>query len=120
MDQGSGSLTLQLPPSTQPYIADLNGGSGSMNITFPVGGDITARIDGGSGSINLHLASGTAVQLEIHSAGSGSVNVPDWLQAVKLYNNGKEGTWKTAGFDQAQHKLFIICNDLGSGSFNIN
>ncbi|MHB0988488.1 MAG: LiaI-LiaF-like domain-containing protein [Bellilinea sp.] len=119
IDQGSGSLEMQLPASTQPYRANITGGSGSMNIAFPSDGDITVRLDGGSGSINLDIPKGTAVSLEVRSAGSGSVNLPDWLLADKVYGDGKEGTWKTAGFDQAAHKLTIICDDLGSGSFKV-
>lgn len=120
MDQGSGSLQLELPPSTQRYNANINGGSGSMSLTFPAEGDLTVRLNGGSGSINLKIPAETAVRLEIRNSGSGSVNVPDRLMAVKVFENFKEGTWETAGFDQAAHKLIIICDDLGSGSFNIN
>ena len=120
LDQGSGSLTLELPPSTQHYNANINGGSGSMNLTFPADGDLTVRLNGGSGSINIHIPTEAAVQLDIRNSGSGSVNVPSRLQAVRVFDNFKEGTWETAGFDQAVHKLIIICDDLGSGSFNIN
>lgn len=120
LDQGSGSVTLKLPPSTQAYTAVLTGGSGSLNLSLPADGDITLRLDRGSGSTNLEIPSGTAVQLEIRDAGSGSVNLPGWLQAVRVSSDGKEGKWQTAGFDQAAHKLIIICDDLGSGSFNIN
>lgn len=120
IDQGSGSLTLQLPPSTQPYNANITGGSGSMSVTFPSDGDLSVRLNGGSGSINLKIPAEAAVRLEIRNSGSGSVNVPDRLMAAKVFENFKEGTWETAGFDQAAHKLIIICDDLGSGSFNIN
>lgn len=120
IDQGSGSLTLHLPPSTLPYNAAITGGSGSMNVTFPADGDLTVRLEGGSGSINLKIPAEAAVRLEIRNSGSGSVNVPDRLLAAKVFENFKEGTWETAGFDQAAHKLILICDDLGSGSFNIN
>ena len=120
VDQGSGSMTLELPPSTQPYNATINGGSGSMNVTFPSDGDLTVRLNGGSGSINLHIPTEAAVRIEVRNSGSGSVNLPGRLQAVKVFGNSKEGTWETAGFDQAAHKLIILCDDLGSGSFNIN
>lgn len=120
IDQGSGSLDLQLPSSTQAYNADLNGASGSMEVTFAADSDVTVRLNGGSGSIKLSVPTGSAVQLQIRSSGSGSVNLPSWLQEVKVYSNGKEGTWQTAGFDQAQHQIFIIGDDLGSGSFAIN
>jgi len=120
IDQGSGSLDLQLPPSTQPYNADINGASGSLNVTFASGGNVTVRLNGASGSINLKIPADSEAQVQIRSSGSGSVNLPARLQAVKVYNQGKEGTWQTSGFDQAEHKLIIICDDLGSGSFNIH
>jgi len=89
-------------------------------VTFPEDGDLTVRLEGGSGSINIKIPAEAAVRLEIRNSGSGSVNVPDRLMAAKVFENFKEGTWETAGFDQAAHKLIIICDDLGSGSFNIN
>jgi len=57
--------------------------------------------------------------LDVRDAGSGSVNMPQWLKAVRVNDSGKEGKWETDGFDQAAHKLTIICDNLGSGSFNI-
>lgn len=119
LDQGSGSVTLLLPASTQPYTAVLSGGSGSLNLTLPSESDLTLRLDRGSGSTNIDIPDGTAVRLEVRDSGSGSVNLPAWLKEVRVYDDGKEGTWETAGFDQAVHKLTIICDDLGSGSFNI-
>lgn len=120
IDQGSGALTLKLPPSTQAYTAEIEGGSGSMNLGLPSDGDLTLHLDGGSGSINIDIPDGTAVQVEVRDAGSGSVNLPSWLKAVRVYDDRKEGKWETDGFAQAGHKLIIICDDLGSGSFNIH
>lgn len=120
MDQGSGSLKLQLPTSTQAYTANIEGGSGSLNLSLPADGDLTVYLDGGSGSINIDIPDGTAVKLDVRDAGSGSVNVPKWLKPLRVNEDGKEGQWETDGFDQANHKLVIICDDLGSGSFNID
>lgn len=120
LDQGSGSVTLELPTSTQPYTATLSGGSGSLTLTLPAESDLTLRLDRGSGSTNITIPAGIAVRLEIRDSGSGSVNLPEWLDEVRVYEGGKEGTWETTGFDQAAHKLIIICDDLGSGSFNVH
>lgn len=120
IDQGSGSLRLQLPSSTQAYTANIEGGSGSLNLSLPADGDLTVHLDGGSGSITIDIPDGTAVKLEVRDSGSGSVNIPRWLKPLRVNEDGKEGQWESDGFDQAAHKLVIICDDLGSGSFNIH
>jgi len=119
IDQGSGSLTLSLPASTQAYTADIAGGSGSLTLNLPENADLTIRLDGASGSINIDVPDNTALQVEIRDAGSGSVNLPNWLDAVRVYNDNKEGQWETAGFDTAEHQITILCDNLGSGSFNL-
>lgn len=120
IDQGSGSLRLQLPSSTQAYTANIEGGSGSLNLSLPADGDLTVHLDGGSGSITIDIPDGTAVKLEVRDSGSGSVIIPRWLKPLRVNEDGKEGQWESDGFDQAAHKLVIICDDLGSGSFNIH
>ena len=117
LDQGSGSFTLNLPESVQAYTARIKGGSGSLQLTLPGSGNLTVRLDGGSGSLNLNVPSGTAVRLEVIDNGSGSVNVPSWLNRVS--GTGKEGVWESSNYNQAAKKLLIICEDLGSGSFNL-
>ena len=120
IDQGSGQLTLWLPPSSEEYIARIEGGSGSLDLFLPADGDLIVNLDGGSGSINIEIPPQAAAQLTVRSAGSGSVNVPSWLERQQGGSDSKEGVWKTEGFDQAAHKLTIICDDLGSGSFTIH
>lgn len=117
LDQGSGSFTLSLPASAQSYTARIKGGSGSLRLDLPGSGNLTVRLNGASGSLNLNVPSGTAVRLEVVNDGSGSVNVPSWLNRVS--GSGKQGTWESSNYNQAANKLVILCDDLGSGSFNL-
>jgi hypothetical protein len=117
IDQGSGSMTLRLPASTQPYTASINGGSGSLTVDLPDSGNLTLRLDGGSGSLNINVPQNVPLRLEVRDDGSGSVNVPARL--VRISGQDKEGVWETPSFESAANKILIICNDLGSGSFNL-
>ena len=120
LDQGSGSVDGTLPASTAPYTAEFQQGSGSLSMTLPASANLTLRLTGGSGSINLNLPAGAAVRLEVRSSGSGSVGFPQNLSQTTTSSNSKEGVWQTSGYDQADYKLNIICEDLGSGSFSLN
>ncbi len=117
LDQGSGSLRVNLPSAVDPYSAEIKGGSGSLTINLPQEGDLTLRLDGGSGSININVPSHAGIRLEVRDAGSGSVNLPDWLQRVS--GRDKEGVWESANYQSAPNPILIICDDLGSGSFNL-
>ncbi|MEN4010511.1 MAG: DUF5668 domain-containing protein [Bellilinea sp.] len=117
LDQGSGSLNLTLPSTLDPYIATVKGGSGSLRIQLPQQGPLTLRLDGGSGSININSLRQSAIRLEIRDGGSGSVNVPNWMQRIS--GQDKEGVWESADYQTAANSILIICDDLGSGSFNL-
>ncbi len=117
LDQGSGSTALSLPASSQPYNAQLIGGSGSLTVALPVETSLTIRLDGASGSIRLDSPAGSAVRLEVRDDGSGSVNPRSDM--TRISGNGKEGVWETPGYGSAAHKILIICEDLGSGSFSL-
>ncbi len=120
LDQGSGSADVNLALSRQPYTADFSGGSGSLNLNLPAGADLTLHMNRGSGSTNINLPAGAAVRLEVRNSGSGSVNFPSNMTLISGGGNNKEGVWQTAGYDNATHKINIICDDLGSGSFNLD
>lgn len=117
LDQGSGSLTVSLPTAVAPYIAQFKGGSGSLRINLPQEGPLTLQLDGASGSINIYAPSQAAIRLEIRDDGSGSVNLPGWMQRVS--GRDKEGVWESASYQSAANPILIICEDLGSGSFNL-
>jgi hypothetical protein len=119
LDQGSGSVTASLPPSPEPYTAEFQGASGSLDLSLPANDSLTIHLDGGSGSIHLRLPVGAAVRFEVRSSGSGSVNLPSGLSQISPGANRKEGVWQTAGYDQAAYQINILCDDLGSGSITL-
>lgn len=117
-DQGSGSFDVTLPMSQQEYEVIAVGGSGSLNIALPNQTSLTLRLDGQSGSLRLGLPKNAGVRLEVLNSGSGSVNFPSSLERISG-GEDKEGVWQSPGYESAPYKLEIICEDLGSGSFNL-
>ena len=118
MDQGSGSYDVFLPPSTQAYTVEIDGGSGRLEVTLPQQGDITIIVDGASGSIRFNVPDGLAVRLEVRDEGSGSVSRSNRLNLVSD-GEGDRGIWESAGYEQAEHRVLIRVVELGSGSINI-
>lgn len=117
IDQSSGRLQIQLPSSATAYTAKINGGSGSLQITLPKEGNFTLRLEGSSGAIQIRTAGEIPLRLEIRDDGSGSVNLPAWLNRIS--GRDKEGVWESASYSGASNPIVIICEDLGSGSFTI-
>lgn len=117
IDQSSGRMEIQLPAGVEPYTARIDGGSGSLQITLPEEGNLTLRLEGSSGSIQILTGGEIPLRLEIRNDGSGSVNLPNWLNRVS--GSDKEGVWESASYAGAENPILIICEDLGSGSFTI-
>ncbi|MHB9033738.1 MAG: LiaI-LiaF-like domain-containing protein [Anaerolineae bacterium] len=133
----SGSFGLTLPSKSNANL-DMNGGSGSINfnvgdqstltlrwkgasgsqtITIGNGVMLDAQMDTGSGSVTLNLPVDAAVRIEVRDAGSGSITVPSRLQ--RLAGSGKEGTWESSGYNDAQKRITIVLS-TGSGSVSIH
>jgi hypothetical protein len=119
-DGASGSNTLRLPVSSQPYTVNLHGASGSSDISLPAETNLTLHLDGASGSLNLNLPASSAVRVEVRDSGSGSINVRSSLNRVSGGGRDKTGTWESAGYAQSDQKLLIIVDNAGSGSINID
>lgn len=117
IDQSSGRMEIQLPASSTPYTARIDGGSGSLQISLPEEGNFTLRLEGSSGSIQILSGGEIPLRLEIRSDGSGSVNLPGWLKRIS--GRDKEGVWESDSYSSAANPIVIICEDLGSGSFTI-
>ena len=117
IDQSSGRMEIQLPAAATPYIAKINGGSGSLQISLPDEGNFTLRLEGKSGAIQIRTGGEIPLRLEIRDDGSGSVNLPAWLNRIS--GRDKEGIWESASYSSAANPIVIICEDLGSGSFTI-
>jgi len=119
IDNGSGNFEIRLPVAEKPYTVEYHGGSGSLNLTLPDNSDLTVQLSGGSGSLNLTLPANAAVRLDVKDNGSGSVDVPAALVRLSGKSNADVGVWETGGFATAAHKITIILQNIGSGSFNL-
>jgi hypothetical protein len=118
IDQGSGSMRIDLGPGPQAYDAFFNVGSGSLTLTVPGKQSLNVRFDGGSGSINVTLPSGSGIRIDAQDDGSGSFNVPSGL--VRQSGEDDTGVWETDGFEQAQYQVLVTVESAGSGSINFN
>lgn len=130
MDNGSGSIDVQLPSGSYPI--SLDSGSGLVDVEVAQDAAIDLVVDVGSGRVNVILADGVygaiavdlgsgivtldvpdGVGVEIRgSVGSGSVSVPGGFDSVG--NN----RWQSDNFDEAEVQLSIQI-DVGSGVLRI-
>jgi len=139
MDAGSGSVNLRLPAGETNYDANISSGSGSATIRVEAGASLDLTVDVGSGSFNVAVADETratvrlsgssgsitidvpddaAVRVEVADSGSGSVNIPGWLDQIRD-GDDDEGLWESAGFADSDFQIDITVTDAGSGSINI-
>jgi hypothetical protein len=117
-DLGSGSSVFSFPQSDQEITANVNSGSGSVDISLPEKTDITLRLQSASGALNITLPTGSAVQVEVMDSGSGGLSLPDSLSLIS--GDKDSGTWQSAGYAKATTKIEIKNLDRGSGSISIN
>jgi hypothetical protein len=120
VDSGSGAVSMNLPPSQQPYTVEVSSASGAVAINMTAANALTARIDSGSGAIDIRVPSSAALRVEVQNGGSGSVNLPSGLDKIQGDADEDEGVWETSGYGSAQNKIEIILEDVGSGSVNIH
>lgn len=118
-DLGSGSSDFILPATGGEYVAEIDSGSGSVEIEILDGAALTLELSGGSGSVNISMPKNAEFEIEIFDEGSGSLSLPSGLLKVGGGSGISLGVWQTAGFDTADAKIIIKIMDQGSGSINI-
>jgi hypothetical protein len=139
LDVGSGSVKASLPPGEERYEAKVDGGSGSCTLELADGADVdletdvssgsfkieigtesdvSLRVDGGSGHTTVDLPTGAAVRVDVRDSSSGHVRVPSELERTRR-GEKDEGTWQTPDFEDADHKIVIVVEDMGSGSIEV-
>lgn len=141
LDVGSGTIDGSLPASEQRYDVQVDGGSGSCRLDIGDGADVSlhvdagsgsfrlktgayadinVRIDGGSGKVTIDVPDDAAVRVDVRDAGSGSVHVPSRLDRTSRGDDDDDtGTWETPGYGNADHRIEIIVEDLGSGNVEV-
>jgi hypothetical protein len=135
----SGNATVTLPTGTgKAYAADLHLSSGDLkaqasagslldmgidissgDAVLDLGADSDGSVDfhGSSGGFTLQLAAGQACRVEVRQVSSGDVHLPDGF-ARTSEGKGKEGTWETANYASAAHKLLVTVS-ISSGDVRI-
>jgi len=116
---GSGSVRMEIPSEAE-LEGSVDTGSGSANLTIGSGADVKLDWESGSGSVNIRVPADAAIRVNVVDTGSGSVNLPSWLDLVDDGNDNDDetGIWETEDFDRAKSRIEITI-DSASGSFNI-
>jgi hypothetical protein len=119
IDGGSGSAEITLPAGGDPFEGNLRTGSGSVDILLPAGGQGTLEIDTGSGSVQVDIPEQYAVRIEVRDSGSGSLSLPSGLEQVEQFGD-EEGAWETAAYSGSDRRVLLIFEGVGSGSIRIH
>jgi hypothetical protein len=118
-DLGSGSSSITLPQTKDPYTVDIASGSGSVTIRIPDQTNMTLTLDTGSGSTNVDLPANAAVRIEVNDDGSGSFDLPNDLVKAPDSSNFDIGAWQTQSYETAKTKILVQVLGQGSGSISI-
>jgi hypothetical protein len=113
---GVGEITLELPATDEPYLADVNAGVGKVTINIEENASVELTIDGGVGEVTINIPDNAAVRVNADS-GLGDVNVPRSFEQISG-NDNDEGIWETEGFASAEHQITIKFAG-GIGNLNI-
>jgi hypothetical protein len=116
IDGGSGSIDITLPSSADGYKAKLDGGSGSLRVRVTDNLNLDLEIEGSSGPITIDLPANSAVRVEVLDDGSGSLSLPSRLLKIQSGDEKDEGVWQTEDFDKEIYKIIVRILDVGSGS----
>jgi hypothetical protein len=117
VDIGSGQIDLGLPSGGEQFLARFDGGSGQTTIRIPEGAAVELVIEGGSGAFVVEVPD-TAVRFEVRQSGSGAVHVPaDFTQVTA--GEDDEGAWETADYGEAERRIIVTVDDVGSGSITV-
>ncbi len=114
---GSGRLTIDIGPGSTSTLA-IDGGSGHVTLGLGAISDADVSLDGGSGSADVRVPADAGLRVEVASGGSGSLHLPGGMERVAGREGEDEGTWESAGWGGAAHRVTVEI-DLGSGSVSI-
>jgi hypothetical protein len=119
-DFGSGSSDIILPQTSKSYTAEIQSGSGSVNINIPKDTSMTLTLDAGSGSNSVNVPAGTSFRIEVMDDGSGSLSLPSGLKKSSDSNDFSVGAWESTNYETAATKVLIQILGQGSGSISIH
>ncbi len=118
-DGGTGASTILLPESREGYETRIDGGTGMVTVVLPEDSNLTIRLDGGTGQMIFDAPEGVDMKVEVQSGGTGNLLSPLWLIKASGAMDRDEGIYQTDGFEDAQYKITIIIEDIGTGNIVI-
>ncbi len=115
---GSGPTNLVLPADFGDTLTSyINGGSGSLRISLPNGGDHQMILEGGSGSYNLTVDAPTTLNLNLDTAsGSGYIKLAENTSADIMLDGGSGSTKIVL---EGNPGIRLIVENRGSGSVQL-
>jgi hypothetical protein len=112
----SGDLEAQVAAGAQIDMkVDIS--SGDASVTLGDGSDVTIDFHGSSGQFTLQVPAGQACRVEVRQVSSGDVHLPSGFVRTDG-GGGKEGTWETAGYASAAHKVLFTV-EISSGNVRV-
>jgi hypothetical protein len=107
INSGTGQLDVQINEGANIDLR-VNNGTGATNITIGANAVVDAHITGGIGKCTIKLPSGMAARVKA-TTGLGKVIVPEHFTRIKGGEDfiATSGTWQTADFQDAEHKITI-------------
>ena len=118
-DGGTGASTIILPESREGYETRIESGTGMVTVALPENSNLTIRVDSGTGQVVFDAPEDVAMRVEVQSGGTGDVLSPLWLIKISGEMDRDEGIYETSGFENAQFKITIIIEDIGTGNIVI-
>jgi hypothetical protein len=115
LNYGSGGGNADLSQLTLSG-AQVDGGSGHVEVRLPATGKFTLNADGGSGGLTFRVPGKMALRVE-YEHGSGGLNSGARLNLVSGERN-RDAVYETENFGSAGSAITLIVNG-GSGSINI-
>ncbi|MDY6873333.1 MAG: DUF5668 domain-containing protein [Chloroflexota bacterium] len=114
-DASTGASTIILPASSEGYETRLDASTGSLHVFLPAESNLTVILDGSTGRVTFDVPEGAAIQIEVRSGGTGSLQLPAWIDRVQGMGEPDEGLYESAGFDEAEYQLVIVIDDISTG-----
>ncbi|HOU13799.1 MAG TPA: DUF5668 domain-containing protein [Anaerolineae bacterium] len=115
LNVGSGNCIFDLSRLNLSAL-NLDGGSGSLDLTLPATSSFTGKLDTGSGSVVITLPDGVGMRVTLDS-GSGSFQ-PDERFTLVSGERDDDGVWEIKNYASADYKIDLVI-DQGSGSIRI-
>lgn len=138
LEGGSGSVRAVLPGNGDSYTAEIDGGSGRVEVNVPPGAsvdmeaefasgggelfigegsDLRLDLRSSSGSVVLDLPDSAPVRLEVRDDGSGRLQLPGFLP--RRSGNGDTGVWESMNLGNGGRVIEVRILDVGSGTITV-